>query len=75
MRKINFNGILNIIANACPSYKFIFQARHIVPIEQKIAQVIPLIKNAEKILFNNYRPVSVLPFFQKYQNESITIFE
>ena len=38
MRKIIFNSILNIIANACPSYKFIFQARHIVPIEQKIAQ-------------------------------------
>jgi len=35
------------------------------PTELKIAKVIPLYKNGNKMLINNYRPVSILPLFSK----------
>ena len=35
------------------------------PHELKIAQVLPLYKNNDPMLFNNYRPISILPFFSK----------
>ena len=37
----------------------------VFPSEFKIAKVIPLYKNGNKLLVNNYRPVSVLTFFSK----------
>ena len=37
----------------------------IFPQELKLARVIPLYKNEDKILIINYRPVSVLPLFSK----------
>ena len=37
----------------------------VVPIEMKIARVIPLFKSGDKCVFSNYRPVSVLPLFSK----------
>ena len=37
----------------------------IFPSELKIAQIIPLYKNDDPMQFNNYRPVSLLPFFSK----------
>ena len=37
----------------------------IVPQELKIAKVIPLFKNGDAKIVNNYRPVSVLPLFSK----------
>ena len=37
----------------------------IFPSELKIAQVLPLYKNNDPMLFNNYRPISLLPFFSK----------
>ena len=37
----------------------------IFPSELKIAQVLPLYKNNDPMLFNNYRPLSLLPFFSK----------
>ena len=37
----------------------------IVPNELKIARVIPIFKSGDKLLINNYRPVSVLPSFTK----------
>ena len=37
----------------------------VFPCELKIAQVLPLYKNNDPMLFNNYRPVSLLPFFSK----------
>jgi hypothetical protein len=37
----------------------------IFPNELKIARVVPIYKNGNNILFNNYRPVSVLPVFSK----------
>ena len=35
------------------------------PSELKIAQIIPWYKNDDPMQFNNYRPVSLLPFFSK----------
>ena len=37
----------------------------IFPSELKIAQVLPLYKNNDPMIFNNYRPISLLPFFSK----------
>jgi hypothetical protein len=37
----------------------------IFPREMKIARVIPIFKSGNTMLFNNYRPVSVLPIFSK----------
>ena len=37
----------------------------VFPCELKIAQVLPLYKNNDPMLFNNYRPISLLPFFSK----------
>ena len=36
-----------------------------VPIELKIARVVPLFKAGDKSIFSNYRPISVLPSFSK----------
>ena len=38
----------------------------IFPPELKITQVLPLYKNDDPMLFNNYRPISLLPFFSKF---------
>ena len=37
----------------------------IVPIELRIACVVPLLKAGDKSIFSNYRPISVLPSFSK----------
>ena len=37
----------------------------IFPEQLKIANVIPLYKNDDSMLFNNYRPVSILCVFSK----------
>ena len=37
----------------------------VFPSELKIAQVLPLYKSNDPMLFNNYRPNSLLPFFSK----------
>ena len=37
----------------------------VFPHELKIVQVLPLYKNNDPMLFNNYRPISILPFFSK----------
>ena len=37
----------------------------VFPREMKIACVIPLLKSGDPMMLNNYRPVSVLPFFSK----------
>ena len=37
----------------------------IVPLELKVARVIPIFKSGETNVFTNYRPVSVLPLFSK----------
>ena len=65
MRKSIFNGIFNIIANPLVHLMNISLEQGIVPNELKLVQVIPLFKNGEKMLYKNYRPVSVLPFFSK----------
>ena len=37
----------------------------VFPLELKIANVIPLYKSGDAMSLNNYRPVSILPFFSK----------
>ena len=38
----------------------------VFPAELKIARIIPLYKGEDNQRIHNYRPISVLPFFQKY---------
>ena len=40
-------------------------ATGIVPHDMKIAKVIPIFKSGNKNIFNNYRPISILPAFSK----------
>ena len=35
------------------------------PFEMKIANVVPIFKSGDDMVFSNYRPVSVLPVFSK----------
>ena len=35
----------------------------IVPINMKLAKVVPIFKSGDKHQFNNYRPISILPAF------------
>ena len=37
----------------------------VVPLQMKIARLIPIFKSGERTLFNNYRPISMLPVFSK----------
>ena len=37
----------------------------IFPDQLKIARVVPIFKSDDKFAVNNYRPISVLPFFSK----------
>ena len=43
----------------------------IVPYELKKAIVIPLFKNGDPNIFNNYRPISLLPIFSKVMGKVI----
>ena len=38
----------------------------IFPDDMKIARVIPLFKAGDRVIFSNYRPVSILPGFSKF---------
>ena len=38
----------------------------VVPSDIKIAKVVPLFKSGTKNKINNYRPISILPYFSKY---------
>lgn len=44
----------------------------IVPEELKIAKIIPIYKSGDKSLCNNYRPISLLPFFSKIMEKVVS---
>ncbi len=52
---------------ATPLTHIIYQSMvtGIVPQDMKIARVIPIFKSGNQYLFNNYRPISILPAFSK----------
>ena len=41
----------------------------IFPDELKLARIVPIFKSGDSSNINNYRPISILPFFQKYMND------
>ena len=41
-------------------------ANGIVPNDLKVAKVIPIFKSGERNKLNNYRPISILPYFSKF---------
>lgn len=43
-----------------------------VPEKMKIAKIIPIYKSGNKKLFNNYRPISILPSFSKLLEKLVT---
>ena len=45
----------------------------VFPSELKIAQVLPLYKSNDLMLFNTYRPISLLPFSPNYLSDSCII--
>ena len=42
-----------------------------VPEKMKIAKIIPIYKSGEKDLFNNYRPISLLPALSKIMEKIV----
>ena len=46
----------------------------VFPSELKIAQVLPLYKSNDPMLFNNYRPISFLPYISNYLSGSCIIY-
>ena len=46
----------------------------IFPCEMKLAKVIPIYKSEDVQLVQNYRPISVLPFFSKVFEQIISLY-
>lgn len=44
-----------------------------VPLDMKIARIIPIFKSGNQNIFNNYRPISILPAFSKLLEKVISI--
>ena len=49
-------------------------SRGIVPDKLKIARVIPIFKGEDEQLVQNYRPISVLPFFSKFWEKIVATY-
>ena len=65
---ISMKLLKNISHNICPALSFIIQQSlntGIFPDHLKIAKVLPLYKKGDKFLFDNYRPISLLPCISK----------
>ena len=41
----------------------------IFPGELKLARVVPIFESGDSSKINKYRPISIIPFFQKYMND------
>jgi hypothetical protein len=72
-KTLDFNGLSTIILSKC-SLTVSTPLRHviqlslmngIVPVQLKIAKVIPLHKSGDKLSLDNYRPISLLSVFSK----------
>ena len=65
---ISMNTVKNIAETVLQPFSFICNlsfSTGSVPNKMKIAKIIPLYKSGNKSLFNNYRPVALLPQFSK----------
>ena len=69
-----FDGIPYFVANQCID-NFIEPLTYIInmsfmegvfPSELKLAKVVPIFKSGDSTKMSNYRPISILSFFQKY---------
>ena len=50
---------------AIPFTHIVNQSLCVVPVNMKLAKFIPIFKSGDKHIFNNYRPISILPAFSK----------
>ena len=57
--------IIDILAPPLTYITNLSFTERVFPSELKIAQILPLYKSNDPMLFNNYRPISLLPFFSK----------
>ena len=58
--------VIKAIAQPLATVFNISLANGFFPEKLKIAKIIPIYKSEDRLLTNNYRPISVLPFFQKF---------
>ena len=56
--------VIEALAQALSTVFNISLANYIFPNKLKIVKIIPTYKSEDRLLTNNYRPISVLPFFK-----------
>ena len=57
--------VIEAIAQPLATVFNISLANRLFPDKLKIAKIIPTYKSEDRLITNNYRPISVLPFFSK----------
>ena len=64
--------VIDAIAQPLATVFNISLANGLFPDKLKMAKIIPIYKSEDRLLTNNYRPISVLPFFPKLLNALCT---